>query len=115
MTSVMADIRKQIGLDFLRTREISQIPPGDRAREKASAGLSGALIAYGREVLSAVRQAEPEPARLYAVVDQLHIPIDVVLEVVDYLEKQGYVTVLDRDLKGNHALRLTAAGAALLR
>ena len=111
----MADIRKQIGLDFLRTREISQGPTGERARGTGSTDLSGALITYGREVLGAVRKAEPDPAKLHVVVDQLHIPIDVALEVVDYLEKQGYVTVIDRDLKGNHTLRLTPAGAALLR
>jgi hypothetical protein len=111
----MADIRRQIGLDFLQTRNVGPGPSSSRAADRAAAGLSGALIAYGKEVLAAVRQAEPEPARLHEVVERLSIPIDVALEVVKYLEDQGFVTVVDRDLKGNHALRTTAAGAALLR
>lgn len=108
----MADIRKQIGLDFLRTRGMAS---PEQAREKAAAGLSGALITYGKELLGAVRQAQPQPARLHEVVEQMNIPIDIALAVVSSLEDQGYVTVVDRDLKGNHALRLTTAGAALLR
>jgi hypothetical protein len=107
----MADIRKQIGLDFLRTRGISP----EQGQEKAALGLSAAVIAYGKALLSAVRKAEPQPARLHEVVEQINIPIDAALAVVSSFEDQGYLSVVDRDLKGNHALRLTAAGAALLR
>ena len=63
----------------------------------------GAVIAYGKALLSAVRDAEPQPARLHALVDQLQMPIDAALTVVGALEDQGYLTVVDRDLKGNHA------------
>ena len=157
----MADIRKQIGLDFLRPRGVSPEPPQERLgigelkddetfavvfeilgpanQEKAgefntelqtlldrfktkiryqkgaAEGLSAALIAYGKELLRAVLKAEPQPARLHEVVEQTNIPIDVALTVVRSLEGQGYLTVVDRDLKGNHALKLSAAGVALLR
>jgi hypothetical protein len=111
----VADIRKQIGLDFLQTRNVGPGPSSNRVTDRASAGFSGALIAYGKDMLAAVRLAEPAPARLHDVLERLNMPIDIALEVVKYLEDQGFVTVVDRDLKGNHALRTTAAGAALLR
>jgi hypothetical protein len=109
----MSDIRRQVGLDF-RTGGLPSTS-ADRAAGKAAAGLAGAVLRYGKELLAAVGQAEPNPARLHDLVEQLRMPIDVALTVVSGLEEQGFLTVVERDLKGNHALRLTTAGASLLR
>ncbi|HEU4368365.1 MAG TPA: hypothetical protein VFV05_09090 [Methylomirabilota bacterium] len=110
----MSDIRRQIGVDYLRGKKTSRAAPKPES-DVARPPLDSALLAHGRAVLEAIRKAEPEPGRLYAIVEELQLPIDVVLRVVDYLEREGYVAVAARDLKGNHALRLTAAGAALIR
>jgi hypothetical protein len=109
----MSDIRKQIGLDFLRSRDASQ-GQDRRASERVSRNLEGALVAHGGPVLEAIRRVQPEPARLHAIVEDLRIPIDVAIRVVDYLEQQNYVEVVNRQLNGNHELRLTPEGVALL-
>ena len=106
----MSDIRRQIGLDYLQNKSASR-----GVAEPVPSSLDSALLAHGRAVLEAIRRAAPEPGRLYTIVEDLQIPIDVALRVVEYLERQGYLTVAARDLKGNHALRLTADGAVLLR
>lgn len=77
--------------------------------------LSDALVAYGRPMLEAIRRSAPGTARLHSLVEELKIPIEVALKVVDYLEQKRYVAVVSRDLKGNHELRLTDEGARLLR
>ena len=111
----MAGIRDQIGLDFLRKRgtEAEDRPagPGDERLPF----LDEALLSYGRPLLEALQRAAPGTARLHALIDELAIPIEVALRVVDHLEGQRYLAVVNRDLKGNHELRLTEEGARLLR
>lgn len=110
----MSDIRRQIGLDYLQNKGASRGIARSEG-DPVPAALDSALLAHGRAFLEAIRRAEPEPGRLYTIVEDLQVPIDVALRVVEYMERQGYLTVAARDLKGNHALRLTADGAALLR
>lgn len=52
--------------------------------------------------------------RLYTLIDQLQIPIEVALKVTDYLEKRGHLRIVQRDLKGDHELQLTEEGRKLL-
>ena len=52
---------------------------------------------------------------MYAIVDELQIPIETALKLVDHLEQNGYLVIVSHDLRGNHELRLTDAGLRLLR
>jgi hypothetical protein len=109
----MADIRDRIGLDYLAKRGVQREPEPEPRRQGGAAFIDEALLAYGRPMLDAVRRAAPAPARVYAIVDDLQIPIDVALELVDHLEQNGYLVVVSRDLRGNHEVRLTDAGLRL--
>lgn len=106
----MASIRKQLGLDYLRGTDTEEVP---NARE-STPFLDDALISYGRPILEALRRNSPATTRLYALIEELQIPIEVALKVTDYLEKRGHLTVVRRDLKGDHELQLTEEGLKLL-
>jgi hypothetical protein len=110
----MTDIRKQIGLDYLKSRSAQR--PEQTPSEAAPAGspLEDAVVAHAGRLLEALRRAGPGPVQLYPCLDELQMRIDVALRVVDYLEEKGYVTVVTRDLKGNHTLQITESGARLL-
>jgi predicted transcriptional regulator len=106
----MSSIRKQLGLDYLRGAEQAETP---RAREEPPY-LDDALISYGRPVLEALRRNAPATTRLYALIDELNIPIEMALRVTEYLEKRGHLRIVQRDLKGDHELQLTEEGRKLL-
>ncbi len=111
----MADIRKQIGLDYLKIDpEQGDKPPGSPPSTAGLPFLDDALLAYGRPILEALRNNAPAPLGVFAIVDKLGIRIDVALKVVAYLEAGGHVEVVRRDLKGDDELRLTKQGMALL-
>ena len=105
----MASIRKQLGLDYLRSSEQVEKTPDTQA-----SFLDDALISYGRPLLEALGKAAPATVRLYTLIDQLQIPIEVALKVTDYLEKRGHLRIVKRDLKGDHELQLTEEGRKLL-
>jgi hypothetical protein len=110
------DIKKQLGLEFLKRK--SRGGPSSAGSSNAPAlppFLQDALLSYGRPLLEAIGAAAPAPARLHDIVEQIQIPIDVALRVSDYLQEQGYLTVVRRDLKGNHELQLTDEGRRALR
>lgn len=111
---MVVDIRRQLGLDYLRRgTEEKEVPKGT-AEEALPSFLSDALIAYGRNMLEALKRASPGTAKLHALIDELNIPIDVALKVTDYLEEKKYLTVVRRDLKGDHELQLTDEGRRLV-
>ena len=111
----MADIRKQLGLDFLRRGQDS---PDQSARQTPStssqAFLDEALIAYGRRFLEALQGAAPGTLTVFALLDRLNVDVDVARKVVEYLEERKYLEVVRRDRRGDHELRITDAGARLL-
>jgi predicted transcriptional regulator len=106
----MADLRSRLGLDYLQKRGGE---PDDR--QSGRSALDEARLAYARPLLDALRRASPGPVHLYQLIDELGVPIDLALKLVDDLESRGYLTVVNRDLKGNHELRLTDEGARVLR
>ena len=110
----MEEIRKKLGLGYLRRGAEQKETPAEPRQEPLPPFLSDALIAYGRTILEALRRGEPATARLHALIEQLQIPIDVALKVTEYLEEKKYLTVVRRDLKGDHELRLTDEGRRLL-
>jgi hypothetical protein len=109
----MADIRQRIGLDYLKKRGAD--PESADTTQSRSPFMDDALLAHGRRILQAVSEVAPASAKLYDVIDRLQIPIDVALKVVDYLDRNGYLSVVARDLRGNHELRLTDEGVRLLQ
>jgi hypothetical protein len=106
----MADIRKQIGLDYLK---IAPEPAGS-SPGSSPPFMDDALLAYGRPILEALRKNDPAPLGVFALVDQLGIRIDVALKVVAYLQAGKYVEIVESDLKGDDKLRLTKQGQALI-
>jgi len=48
------------------------------------------------------------------VLERLQMPIGVALPVVEFLETEDMVEITDRDLKGNHLLRLTSRGRGMI-
>jgi hypothetical protein len=109
----VADIRKQLGLDFLRETERKEVLSPNSSRS-AQSFLEDAVLAYGRPILDKLRQAAPGTLRLFSVIDDLQIPIEVALKTTDYLAERNFLTVVSRDLKGNHELALAEAGRKLL-
>lgn len=111
----MEEIRKKLGLDYLRRGAEQKTPAAVPAQGDLPPFLSDALIAYGRPLLEALKRAATGTARLHALIEELQIPIDVALKVTEYLEEKKYLTVVRRDLKGDHELKITDEGRRLLR
>lgn len=110
----MADIRKQLGLDYLRRGAKKKESPPTPPKEALPPFLSDALIAYGRPMLDVLRRADPVTVRLHPLIDELQIPIDVALKVTEYLEAKKYLAIVRRDLKGDHELQISEEGRKLL-
>lgn len=111
----MADIRQRIGLDYLARRGVQKKSREEAAPQGPPPFLADALLSYGRPLLEAIRRAAPATAHLHNVIEELKIPIDIALKLVDYLEDQRHLVVVRRDLRGNHELQLTDEGLKLLR
>lgn len=107
------DIRRQLGLDYLR-RSGEEKESVERSQEPLPPFLSDALIAYGRKILESLARVAPATGRLFSLIDELQMPIDVALRVVEHLEGKKYLTVVRRDLKGDHDLAITDEGRKLL-
>jgi len=107
----LTDIRKKFGLDYLKGGSQGRAP-AEPPRQQPF--LDDALIAYGWRVLDSLRQARPGTKRLYVLIDELKMPIDVALKVVEQLEARKYVEIVAKDLKGDHELRVTEDGVKFL-
>lgn len=114
------DFQKQLGLDYLAGRRgAASVEP----RENWPTGSSAAgvpldpirtLSEYGRPLLKAASTMGPS-ARVYDLVDKTQIPLTVALPVIDFLSRSGLIEVVAQDdLKGNHELRLTKTGQAMI-
>jgi len=110
----MADIRKQLGLDYLRGSERTEGQLQSGQSRESPPFLEEAVIAYSRPMLEKLRESPHESAKLYYLIDQLQIPIETALKVTEYLEGRNYLRVIHRDLKGDHELKLTDDGRRLL-
>lgn len=111
----MADIRQRIGLDYMVRGRGAQHGVREEAPHPGPPSfLSDALLSYGRPLLDAIRRASPQTAHLHKLIEELQIPIDVALKLVDYLEEHRYLVVVRRDLRGDHELRLTDEGLKLI-
>jgi len=76
----------------------------------APSAIESALLAYGGELLSALRRRPSKSARLHELVTELGFHLQDTLPVVDYLIAQGYLEKLADDPIANYPLRLTAKG-----
>jgi len=105
----MADIRKQFSLDYL-------IPGGTRGAKSEDVGaraLDEAVILYSQPILQ-ILEAHPKrqmPAHdLAKQVSQgkagQGFNFESFIEVINHLERLGIVNIAERDVTGNHLIRL---------
>jgi len=110
----VADIRQQLGLDYLKGSERADGPTQRAQAQESPPFLEEAIIAYSRPMLEKLRESPHGSAKLYTLIDRLQIPIETALKVMEYLEGRNYLRVIHRDLKGDHELQLTDDGRRLL-
>jgi hypothetical protein len=112
----MTKIMQQLGLGYLKGSRDSG-PPQRQSRERAGEQppfFDEALLLYSRPLLDALAAAPGRSAGLFDLIERVRLPIEDALRVLPELERQGYVTIVERDLKGNHRLQLTEDGARKL-
>lgn len=108
----MQEYRKKLGLGWTKKGSSD----GDRSRSgpveriDADRFLEDALLAYAPKVLSGMGASPEGKASVFQLVDSLHEPVSVLGPVIDHLRKNGYVDLVEEDLKGDHKLRLTERG-----
>jgi len=111
----MSDIKKKLSVDYLRgssaNSSSAQRPP---VEQQAQRFMDDALISYGRKVLEVLEKGKGEKASVYEICEQIQVPIDTVLKVVEYLQSKAMIEIVNSDLKGNHELHLVPAGKKLL-
>jgi hypothetical protein len=109
----MSRIMRQLGLDYLTTRTLP-VKGGREQAHETPPHFDEALLLYSRPLLDALAQAPGHRAPLLDLVRSTRIPIEDALKVLPELERRGLVVVEQRDLVGNHLLRLTDHGAQRL-
>lgn len=72
------------------------------------------ILTYGIPILKALSVSPDEKERIYQIIDQMEIPMDNCLAVVEALSDMDYLIILEKDLKGNHLLFLTEKGRKML-
>ena len=109
------DIEKQLGLGYLDRSSKTETSNRDGSTRSLWNGLDPVemLSSIGRPLLKGVASAGGVE-RLYPLLENLHMSISVALPVVEFLEQQDLVEIVDRDLKGNHELRLTKRGRGMI-
>ncbi len=109
----MTEYQRQLNIDYLRRPQDATSEPTHE--EPTSPFFNDALMLYGRRVIESLAHAKDRTMTLHTVIDELSIPIDTALMVAEYLNRKKYLTIVQRDLKGNHKLQLTSEGFKLLR
>lgn len=110
------DIEKQLGLGYLGRK-----PDGSRREEQKRSGTEQStsldplemLTSYGRPIMKYMA-THGGTARLYSIIDNLQMPIGVALPCVEFLDREDFVEIVQQDLKGDHELRLTKRGRAMV-
>lgn len=109
--ATMTRLREQLSLDYLKRSREPEVRPSPHLQE----AIQGVVIAYGGEMLGILSKAPDNRDKLYHLIEEIGIPIEEALEVTEFFEKNGYVDVISRDLKGNHELKLTDRGLKLIK
>jgi hypothetical protein len=112
------NINDQLGLGYLnRPRSASdadQLTPGSLPNPSATpVAPREAILTFGRPMLDDLAEAGGS-ARLWDLIEKRRIPIDICLRLVDAFEQDGLLEVQERDLKGNHGVRITTKGRSVI-
>lgn len=73
--------------------------------------LEESLLTYGQRVVEALKLEPNATGKIFDLVDTLNITVDTLNPIVGYLVSKGYLDQLEADPKGNHTVKVTAAGA----
>ena len=104
--------RSRIGLGYLRQGDFTV--EGHQG-EALPARFSGeTVLAYGLPILKTLKAAPKERERVHKIIDQTRIPMETCLTVTQALSQLGYLTIGEKDLKGNHLLHLTEKGRKMV-
>lgn len=105
----MADIKKQFNLDYM-------IPGAARGATNADVGaraLDEAVILYSQPILQILGNAPGKQMPAHDLAKQvskekpeLAFNFESFIEVINHLEKLGFVNIAERDVTGNHLIRL---------
>jgi hypothetical protein len=111
----MQEYRKRLGLGWAKQQQESAsrgepLRSGSGERIDADRFLEDALLAYAPKVLTGMGRAPGFVTSVFQLVDSLHESVSVLGPVIDHLRKNGYVDLVEQDLKGDHKLRLTERG-----
>jgi len=112
----MVPIKERLSLDWLKDARAQRkglpVPESQSFSAPASMppDIESALLAYGGEILSALRKRPNKEGRLHDLVKELGFRLQDTLPVVDYLITQGFLRKVEDDPVANHLLALTAKG-----
>jgi hypothetical protein len=105
----MADIKKQFSLDYM----IPGAPSSTRGADVGARALDEAVILYSQPILQFLENAPRQqmPAHdLAKLVSKgkpgLDFNFESFIEVINHLERLGFVNIAERDVTGNHLIRL---------
>jgi hypothetical protein len=105
----MADIKKQFSLDYM-------IPGATRGTTSSDVGaraLDEAVIIYSRPILHILEGQPQQQMRAHDLAKQvsqgkgaLDFNFESFIEVINHLERLGFINIVEKDVTGNHLIRL---------
>ena len=105
----MADIKKQFSLDYM-------IPGTTRGATSADVGaraLDEAVVVYSRPILQILETAPKQQMHAHDLAKQvsqgnagLDFNFESFIEVINHLERLGFIGIAEREVTGNHLIRL---------
>jgi hypothetical protein len=105
----MADIKKQFSLDYLipgATRGVRNADVGGRALDEA-------VIVYSQPILQVLAEAPNEESRAHDLAKEVSkrmpgadFDFESFMEVINHLERLNFVRIVEKDVTGNHLIRL---------
>jgi hypothetical protein len=114
----MAEFKNRFGFEWLKGEEMKRPAEGrtDQSRTQGSlpSAIEDTLIAYGRPLLEALKQRPGHTSQAIELATALKVRFDIVISVLDYLARKGYLERVGEDPIGNDTVKLTPAGDKLL-
>jgi len=106
----MGDIRRQLGLDYLKKKR----PGPDATSRPGDEFFQEAILAFTPKVLQAMAKSSNRTATVFQLVDNLQESVKVLGPVLEALRDNGYVNLIADDAKGDSTFRLTDRGAKVV-
>jgi hypothetical protein len=105
----MADIKKQFSLDYM----IRGTPRDTRGGDVGGPALDEAIIVYSQPILAILQKAPEQQVRAHDLakmvskrMDRTDFDFESFIEVINHLERLGFVNIVEKDVTGNHLIRL---------